>query len=105
MGCTSSDPAGHAAVTPQDNVQCNDRLENQALEDKIVQQCPPGWLEAAQAYCACRERGDEWGTNPEDVAYGEEFDRVRQAFETLDLNGDRRISRDELAKALKIVGK
>jgi len=70
--------------------------------------CDEGWLEAAEAYCACMERGEEWGSNEADKvlmdAVGEGFDNARGTFENFDVDGDRHIQIDELASALEAMG-
>ena len=75
---------------------------------RIKEKCPDGWLDAAIAYCACLERGEEWGSNPKDQALrdkvGDDFEEMKNAFESFDIDGDRHVDIDELASALETIG-
>ena len=75
---------------------------------RVLEMCDEGWLEAAEAYCRCMERGEEWGSNEADAVLkekaGEGFDEARATFENFDVDGDRHVQLDELASALEVMG-
>merc|ERR1711988_1016959 len=79
-----------------------------SAKTRIRETCPEGFEEAAIAYNACLDRGEEWGSDPEDAklkeAAGEPFEEAKNAFEGFDTDGDRHIDIEELAKAMETIG-
>ena len=55
-----------------------------SAKTRVRDMCDEGWLEIAEAYCACMDRGAEWGSDEADAALkergGEGFDNARLTF-------------------------
>lgn len=79
-----------------------------SAQSRIREVCPEGFEEAAVAYNACIDRGEEWGSNPEDAKLkekvGAQFEEVLTAFEGFDTDGDRHVDVQELARAMETLG-
>jgi len=79
-----------------------------SAKSRIKRVCPPGWLDAAEAYCACLARGDEWPSTDAEKTLSEnagvDFENARDTFEGFDVDGDRHVQIDELAKAMEQLG-
>lgn len=97
----------------QDDIAANaknkvQKLQNSEAAGRIRRKCAEGWLDAAVAYSMCLERGEEWGGNPEDQALrdsvGGDFEEMKNAFESFDIDGDRHVDMKELASALELIG-
>lgn len=102
--------AESAATNPDSEVAPEEQKKERrySAKSRVKQTCAPGWLEAAEAYCACLERSEEWPSNANEEALlevaGTEFEEARKTFESFDVDGDRHVQIDELAAAMEQLG-
>lgn len=80
-------PAQAEADAPSEPKVAKERRAS--AKTRIKDMCDEGWLEIAEAYCACQERGDEWGSTEADAVLkergGEGFENARITFGTTPL--------------------
>ena len=105
---TNQNQDSSTSTPPEDNGAEARKSRRMSAKSRIAQKCPPGWVEAAVAYCACLERGDEWPSTEDEseisAAVGPEFEEARLTFESFDVDHDRHVDIEELAKAMERLG-
>ena len=71
--------ASEASVAPQP-----DKQRRMSAKTRVKNMCDEGWLEIAEAYCACMSENREWGSSEADAALrergGEVFENARLTF-------------------------